>query len=146
MLGYQPTPQTRPYYALVNTDKRHPISWLAWEHEKDAERVPAGAGLLLAQMAPAYSTQHMQATDEEIVRDTARLVAELIQEELPKPVFSDVQRWSYGLPSQKANGDLLNVRTMPQHLAFAGDAFVGGRLHLALEHGITVGHQIIANR
>src|SRR5205823_5129785 len=31
MLGYQPQPQARANYALVNSDKAHPISWLAWE-------------------------------------------------------------------------------------------------------------------
>jgi renalase len=143
MLGYQPRPQTRPYYALVNTDKQHPVSWLAWEHEKAPERVPAGAGLLLAQMAPDYSAQRMQATDEEIIHDVAQLVARLIQEDLPEPIFSDIQRWTYALPAQKANGDLLNASTIPQQLAFSGDAFVGGRLHLALEHGITVSNQLI---
>src|SRR5260221_385666 len=49
MLGYETRPSSRPYYALVNTDKAHPISWLAWEHEKSAERVPRGAGLQIAQ-------------------------------------------------------------------------------------------------
>jgi renalase len=146
MLGYRPTPHTHPYYALVNTDKQHPISWLAWEHEKAPERVPAGTGLLLAQMAPAYSAQHMHSSDEEIVHAVAQLVAGLIQEKVTEPIFSDVKRWTYALPSQKANGDLLNASTLPHHLAFAGDAFVGGRLHLALEHGITVSNQIIASQ
>ncbi|MGZ6356515.1 MAG: NAD(P)/FAD-dependent oxidoreductase, partial [Ktedonobacteraceae bacterium] len=43
MLGYRPIPLERPYYALVNTDKAHAVSWLAWEHEKTLERVPEGA-------------------------------------------------------------------------------------------------------
>lgn len=145
MLGYRPKPQTRPYYALINSDKQHPISWLAWEHEKASERVPEGAGLLLAQMAPDYSTQHMQTTDEELVHDVAQLVSKLVQEELAEPIFSDIQRWTYALPSQKANGDLINASTIPLQLAFAGDAFVGGRLHLALEHGISVSNQLIKN-
>ncbi len=143
MLGYQIKPQTRPYYALVNTDKQHQISWLAWEHEKALERVPAGSGLLLAQMAPAYSSQQMQTTDAEIVHDVARQVATLIQEDLPNNIFNDVQRWSYALPAQKADGERLNASTLPLHLAFAGDAFVGGRLHLALEYGITVSQKLI---
>src|SRR5579884_1239899 len=53
-LGYKPRPASRPYYSLVNTDKQHPVSWLAWEHEKAPERAPADAGLLIAQMAPQY--------------------------------------------------------------------------------------------
>lgn len=54
-LGYTPRPLSRPYYALVNTDKAHAISWLAWEHEKAAARAPAHIGLFIAQMSPAYS-------------------------------------------------------------------------------------------
>jgi renalase len=73
----------------------------------------------------------------------ARQVAILIQEDLPNSIFNDVQRWPLALPVQKADGARLNASTLPLHLAFAGDAFVGGRLHLALEYGITVSQQLI---
>ena len=144
MLGYRPTPRKRPYYALVNTDKAHPISWLAWEHEKAPERAPQGAGLLIAQMAPQYSKDHWKLPDEQaVVRDVASLVAALLAEDLPAPMFSDVQHWLYALPSDKANADAINMQTMPHGLAFCGDGFVGGRVHLALEHGVQVARQLI---
>ncbi|HLZ59269.1 MAG TPA: FAD-dependent oxidoreductase [Ktedonosporobacter sp.] len=143
MLGYQPIPRSRPYYALVNIDKAHPISWLAWEHEKTSERAPAGSGLLIAQMAPPYSHEHWQTSDEAIVRDVARLVNTLIDETLPAPYFSDIQSWRYALPTTRANADALNAITLPIGLAFCGDAFVGGRVHLALEHGILVAQHLI---
>ncbi|GER89246.1 FAD-dependent oxidoreductase [Dictyobacter vulcani] len=146
MLGYQPCPQERPYYALVNSDKKHTISWLAWEHEKAAERVPANSGLLLAQMAPDYSQEHMEHADAAIIQQVAHQVATLIQEELPEPVFSDIQRWHYALPARKADGDALNAQTLPYGLAFSGDSFVGGRLHLALEHGIMIAQKLLAQR
>ncbi|GCE27843.1 NAD/FAD-dependent oxidoreductase [Dictyobacter alpinus] len=145
MLGYHPRPQTRPYYALVNSDKKHAISWLAWEHEKAEERAPANSGLLLAQMAPDYSREHMESSDALIVQQVAQQVATLIQEELPEPVFSDIQCWHYALPAQKVGAEPLNQQTIPYGLAFCGDAFVGGRLHLALENGITVAQQLIAH-
>ena len=63
MLGYRPIPLERPYYALVNTDKAHAVSWLAWEHEKTVERVPEGAGMLIAQMAPQYSLDNWHMAD-----------------------------------------------------------------------------------
>ena len=63
MLGYRPIPRERPYYALVNTDKAHAVSWLAWEHEKTLERVPEGAGMLIAQMAPQYSLDNWHMAD-----------------------------------------------------------------------------------
>ncbi len=143
MLGYRPRPQVRPYYALVNTDKAHAISWLAWEHEKCAERVPVQAGLLIAQMAPQYSQEHMQTADAAILRDVATRVASLLAETLPAPFFADIVRWHYALPATRADADVLNAHTIPAGLAFCGDAFVGGRLHLALEHGITVSQQLI---
>src|SRR5437588_8754445 len=90
MLGYQPQPQVRPYYALVNTDKAHPISWLAWEHEKAPERVPQNTGLLLAQMAPHYTRDNEQTSDEQLISDVARLIAELLDEQLPEPSFTDI--------------------------------------------------------
>jgi predicted NAD/FAD-dependent oxidoreductase len=143
MLGYRPCPQRRPYYALVNTDKQHPISWLAWEHEKSPERVPPGGGLLIAQMAPKYSHDHMNTPDEILVEETTHLVAQLLQEELPAPIFSDIQRWRTALPTTRADAQAINALSLPYGLAFCGDGFVGGRLHLALQHGILVAQQLI---
>ncbi len=135
-------PGTRPYYALVNTDKAHAISWLAWEHEKAPERVPEGAGLLIAQMAPQYTQEHWQTPGEELVSDVAQRVRALIDEPLPAPIFTDIQRWRYALPAEKADANQLNTITLPLGLAFCGDAFVGGRVHLAIEHGTMVARQL----
>ena len=143
MLGYRPTPQTRPYYALVNTDKGHPISWLAWEHEKAPERVPEGTGLLIAQMAPTYSKEHRETPQPILFQDVAQLVSTLIDEQLPTPIFTDVQYWRYALPSEKADADALLAITLPLGLAFCGDAFVGGRAHLALEHGVHIAQRLL---
>ena len=143
MLGYRPMPQIRPYYALVNTDKAHAISWLAWEHEKAPERVPEGAGLLIAQMAPQYSQDNWYKPDAELIDDVANRIAILLDEPLNKPIFSDIYRWRYALPAEKADAGQLNTMTLPAGLAFCGDAFVGGRVHLALEHGVEVARQLI---
>ena len=142
MLGYTPAPRERPYYALVNTDKAHPISWLAWEHEKSSNRAPEGSGLLIAQMAPAYSRQHHNTADEEVIHDTISHVFDLLQEPLHMPVFTAIRRWPLALPAQTADADALNALTLPFGLAFCGDSFTGGRVHLALEHGVTVAKQL----
>ena len=143
MLGYRPIPQERPYYALVNTDKAHAISWLAWEHEKASERVPEGAGMLIAQMAPQYSQDNWYMPDTEIISDVADQISTLLDESLNQPFFSDIYRWKYALPTEKANDEQLNALTMPIGLAFCGDAYVGGRVHLALEHGVEVARLLI---
>ena len=144
MLGYRPIPQVRPYYALVNTDKAHAISWLAWEHEKSSERVPEGAGLLIAQMAPHFSQDNWHMPDDEIISDVANQITTLLDESLNKPFFADIYRWQYALPAEKANAEQLNALTMPLGIAFCGDAFVGGRVHLALEHGVEVAQTLVS--
>lgn len=146
MLGYQSAPQSHPYYALVNTDKAHAISWLAWEHEKAPERVPAHAGLFIAQMAPHYSREHWQTPNDQLISDVANRVATLLDEPLAQPVFTDIYRWRHALPTAKADAHLLNTLALPLGLAFCGDVFVGGRVHLALEHGVAVAHQLITHR
>ncbi|GAC1644681.1 MAG: FAD-dependent oxidoreductase [Ktedonobacteraceae bacterium] len=142
-LGYHTHVRVRPYYALVNTDKSHAISWLAWEHEKAPERVPAGGSMLIVQMAPGYSQEHSADAPESLVADVSARTATLIAEELPVPAFTDVQFWRYALPTERANAQALNTLTLPHGLAFCGDAFVGGRFHLALEHGLHVGRQLV---
>ncbi len=142
MLGYQPAPQARPYYALVNTDKAHAISWLAWEHEKSPERVPAQAGLLIAQMAPHYSHEWWQVPSDEIISDVVKRVAALLDEPLSNPYFTDICHWRSALPAETTDAEQLNAIAIPLGLAFCGDAFVGGRVHLALEHGVAVARQL----
>lgn len=144
-LGYHTRLRVRPYYALVNTDKNHAISWLAWEHEKAAERVPPGGGMLIVQMAPGYSETHRDGPPDSIVHDVAKRAAALLDEKLPPPDFADVQPWRYALPTERADADALNALTIPHGLAFCGDAFVGGRVHLAIEHGLHVAHQLVEN-
>ena len=142
MLGYQPAPRVRPYYALVNTDKAHALSWLAWEHEKSPERVPEQAGLLVAQMAPHYSREWWQAPSDEVISDVAKRVATLLDEPLSSPCFTDLCHWRDALPAETADAEQLNAIALPLGLAFCGDAYVGGRVHLALEHGVAVARQI----
>jgi renalase len=145
MLGYQPAPRVRPYYALVNTDKAHAISWLAWEHEKTLERVPAQAGLLIAQMAPHYSWEWWQVPSDEVIGDVIKRVATLLEELLSNHCFTDLCHWRCALPAETTDAEHLNAIALSLGLAFCGDAFVGGRVHLALEHGIAVAHQLVGS-
>src|SRR5439155_27242069 len=98
MLGYKPTPRARPYYALVNTDKAHDLSWLAWEHEKSPARVPEHTDLLIAQMAPQYSQDNWERPQQEIATDVAMRVAALTEEPLPPPMFTELNPLHHAVP------------------------------------------------
>jgi renalase len=124
----------RPFYALVNTDRAHPISWLAFEHDKGPARCPPGHSLLIAQMAPGWSARHWEAPDTELERLAAELSGALLGEDLRAPLWSDVRRWPYALPDSGADFAALNASG--GGLFFAGDYTAGlGRVHLAIESG-----------
>jgi hypothetical protein len=56
--------------------------------------------------------------------------------------FTVVCHWGYALPAETTDAEQLNTMALPLELAFCGDAFAGGRIHLALEHEVAVAQQI----
>ncbi|HEU5088847.1 MAG TPA: FAD-dependent oxidoreductase [Roseiflexaceae bacterium] len=124
----------RPFYALVNSDRAHPISWLALEHAKGPQRGPAGSSLLIAQMAPQWSLEQWDTPLEELHAQITGLVGDLLSEDLDEPLWIDRQGWRYALPDGKAERSQLDG--LLPGLFFAGDALEGqGRVHLAIESG-----------
>lgn len=150
-LAYSRRPEP-PWYALLNADRRHPIAWLACEHLKPG-RAPDGAGLLIAQMAPAWSEQYWEALpkgtyghDGAALLDAATTVHELLRPlvgaDLGSPLWVDVHRWRYALPDT-ACGPL--ALTGLAGLFVAGDMEAGqGRVHHALESGWRAAERIRA--
>jgi len=131
-LGYPQLPREQPFYALVNTDRQHPISWLAYEHLKPG-RDMAGQGVLIAQMAPAWSSDHWEDDLPTLAAATAELVSTLLGEDLRQPAWCDRQGWRYALPDGGCDVDRLHA---DDGLFFAGDYVAGqGRVHLAIESG-----------
>jgi predicted NAD/FAD-dependent oxidoreductase len=132
-LAYE-RPITRPFYALVNIDRAHPISWLALEHAKAPERCPPDHSLLIAQMAARWSHEHWDTPADQLEHLVADQVDALLSQDTHVPLWSDVQRWRYALPDSAANFEALNASG--SGLFFAGDYTSGqGRLHLAIESG-----------
>lgn len=124
----------RPFYALVNSDRGHPISWLACEHDKGPSRCPPDHSLLLAQMAPAFSRDSWALPDEQLAPVVADQVSALLGEDLRRPLWCDVYRWPHALPDTAADFRALNGTG--SRLFFAGDYTAGqGRVHLAIESG-----------
>lgn len=139
-LGYSPMLSKQPFYALVNTDKHHPISWLAYEHLKPS-RDTAGQHVLIAQMAPLWSVEHWDDPLLVLTTHVAELVSVLLDEDVRTPNWSNRQGWRYALPDGRADFEALNT-TLPG-LFFAGDYTAGqGRVHLAIEQGWRVAERI----
>ena len=93
-------------------------------------------------MAPHYSREWWQVPSDEIISDVVKRVAALLDEPLSNPYFTDICHWRSALPAETSDAEQLNAIAIPLGLAFCGDAFVGGRVHLALEHGVAVARQL----
>lgn len=129
-----PAPLERPWYAVVNNDRGHPMAWLAREQAKNPGRVPDGHSLLIAQMAPGWSVERWDTPPDLAAAEVHTMAAALLGEPLPAPLWVDRQGWRYGLPSGKASFEALNDGG--DGLYFAGDFTEGaGRAHLAIESG-----------
>ena len=147
MLGYPKPPHgtifsggtpenPRPYYALVNTDRGHDVSWLAIENDKGPSRVPAQIVALVVQMSGAFSAAHFDAAPEHLAAMAAAAASSVLGLDFRRPLWYDVARWRDALPDVTC--DLAALNRDHDGLFFAGDYVAGGRVHLALQAGLDV--------
>lgn len=147
--AYQRQPQLA-WYAAVNADRQHDISWLACEHAKPG-RVRDGSGLLVAQLGPRASRAHWEELQEGTLRDwqaapaylhqVHQQIEQIVSSALGAPRWVDLRFWDAALPDGKADFELLN--TIRPGLFFAGDFTAGqGRVHLAFQQGQAVAQRI----
>jgi len=130
----------RPYYALVNTDRGHDISWLAIENDKGPSRAPSGVLALVAQMAVPFSERHYDDPPAELAAIADRQVRELLDVDLGAPLWRDHARWRYAKPAGTV--DVATLNRDHDGLFFAGDYTSGWRLSLALQNGLDVARMV----
>jgi predicted NAD/FAD-dependent oxidoreductase len=126
--------EPRPYYALVNVDRRHDLSWLAVENDKGPARVSDGVLALVAQMAAPFSRAHFDEAPERLAALATARVRALLRVELGDLLWFDLAHWRYALPD--ATCDLHTLNRDHDGLVFSGDYVAGGRVHLALQAGL----------
>ena len=145
VLGYE-TAIERPYYALVNTDKNHPVGWLAREECKPGH-VPAGESVFIVQASNDWSEAHFEADPASVTDTLATMTADIVGDaRLATPAWTDTQRWRYALP--EAGIESGPVESARDHgLYLAGDWVEGdARLHAALRSGLDTGERIAHRR
>ena len=94
----------------MNTDKRHDLSWLAFEHAKPG-RDTGGRAVIVAQLGPDASQHHWDDPLPELTSYVAGLLSALLDEDLGSPLWADRQGWRYALPDAGADFDTLNRRS-----------------------------------
>lgn len=131
-----------PYYALVNTDRKHEIGWVSREECKSGH-VPDDESLLIVQMAPDWSAKRIDDSPGSIAHDAAELTAALFDDDrFSSPDWTDTRSWRNALPDTELTGNV-RKRAEQNGLYLAGDWITGdGRAHLALKNGLAVGRRV----
>lgn len=135
-----PRPITPPYYALLNSDRTHPIAWAAHEHVKSPERAPTDTALYCIQMGRAFSTASFDLPAETLIEQIAEMAGNLLGQSLTAPLWTDLQRWRYALPLTTLDDSAVNG--VLDGLFLTGDYLRGPRIHLAVDSGIAVGRMM----
>jgi len=132
----------RPYYALVDVDKRHAVGWIGRESCKPGH-VPAGESLLVVQMGNDWSRDHLDASDATVAEAAAEHAADLVDDErVADPDWWEVTPWRHALPEGELDGSLASAaRDADLHLA--GDWVAGAaRIHAAARTGLRAGRRV----
>jgi hypothetical protein len=139
---HYPFEQDRPWYALVDTSKVHPVGWLAREECKPGH-VPDGESLLVVQMSPGWSSEHYDDPLESVADDVADRAARLVGDDrLTDYDWVDDQGWRYALPDDAVEPSVVR-EAEDAGLFFAGDWVAGGgRVHEAFWNGHETGRRI----
>lgn len=141
VLGYE-IELERPYYALVNTDKRHDVGWLSREECKPGH-VPDGESVLIVQANDAWSERHRERDPDESLSNLARIVADLLEDaRLEEPAWTDHHYWRYAQPEHPIESDS-PLADEAAGFYCLGDWVAGqARLHAALRNGLATGRQV----
>ncbi|CAG0984168.1 Renalase [Anaerolineae bacterium] len=139
-LGFLRPLQARPYYALVNPTRDHPISWIGFEHHKPGH-LPDDCAAVVIQMGGDYSLSHWDWGNFELLATITAQASELLGEDLRESDFVDVHKWKLSQPDRLASESAVNG-VLPS-LWFAGDYLRGGRVHLAAETGAAAAESLL---
>jgi predicted NAD/FAD-dependent oxidoreductase len=142
MLGYEAPLPTTPYFALLDSNGRHPMLWLSLESAKAPHRAPEGGSAMVVQMSPSYTLSYYQHREAEIVDDAAGFVSTIFGSNWRQPAVSDVMRWKYSQPEVIAPFELVNEAG--SSIVVASDGIAGGRLEEAYDVGAKAARLILA--
>lgn len=132
-------------YALINSDRKHGISWVSRESFKPNRVGSQDLEILVVQMSNGWSLERWEKTKEEIVEEAKKELEKLMGNSEGKEEWADVQKWRYALPDlgyQKPDAE--GVKQAAEiGLHFCGDMFIGaGRVMDAMISGYERGLEL----
>jgi predicted NAD/FAD-dependent oxidoreductase len=129
------------FYGLVNADGKHPIAWLAFEHDKPGH-VRGNHSMVIVHTAPEWTDARVDQEPDGFVPEIKEMAEDILVTDLRHPAWYDVQRWRYAEPTSALNGEMVTAGTA-MGLFLAGDYVSGvGRVGDAIETGYGAAQQV----
>jgi predicted NAD/FAD-dependent oxidoreductase len=138
-----------PFYALINSDREHSISWISIENDKIGHVTKENQTVLIVQMNEEFSDKFSdteinpnEVVLDKIINEIKNLLPELINSKI---LYSYLKLWRLALP--KNSIDLETIQKLAEKNLFViGDSTVGkGRLDGAMLSGFELYDQLKAN-
>lgn len=128
------------FFALINSDRKNPISWVCIENEKNRSYIDNQDNvLLIIQMSDEFSTAN-QNIEKDIV---LKLISDNLVKLLPslenkQNKFYDLKLWGHALPNLKLNESLIK-QLEEKNIFVIGDSLNGrGRVDEAMLTGLNL--------
>ncbi len=134
------------FFALINSDRKNPISWVCIENEKNRPYLENKDHLLLVvQMSDEFSLKY-QNTEK---ADVFKIILESLTKLFPSLrninyKFSDLKLWGHALPTGKLNENLIK-ELGDRNIFVIGDCIIGkGRVDEAMLTGVNLYEKLSA--
>lgn len=139
-IGFQTT-EDFDFYALVNTDRKHAISWVSIENNKKGHISDKDILVLIAQSSHDYSVemQKNNFNEEKIIFGIRNELFNLLPSLKGKKIaFENLKKWKYALPCNAIESEIIQ-QLNKKRIFFLGDGLLGkGRLDFCLKTGISL--------
>jgi len=134
------------FFALINSDRKNPISWVCIENEKNRAYLDSKDDLLLVvQMSDEFSAQHQNLEKDKAFKMILENFFKLFPSLKYKNVkFHDLKFWGHALPNEKLSESLIK-ELGERNIYVIGDCTVGkGRVDEAMLTGVNLYEQLFA--
>lgn len=135
------------FYALINFDREHAISWLSVENHKKGHIMEKNTTFLLIQASDQFSRDLIQKKIDQ--KNVISSIKQEFFEILPifkekKVIFEDLTKWKYALPNKKLDFEF-NEFLAGKNLHIIGDGLIGkGRIDGSMRTGLDLYQRIKA--
>ena len=135
------------FYALINFDREHAISWLSVENHKKGHILEKNITVLLIQASDPFSRDLIQKKLDQ--KNVISSIKQEFFEILPifkdkKVIFEDLTKWKYALPNKKLDFEFTEFLA-GKNIHIIGDGLIGkGRIDGSMRTGLDLYQRIKA--